>query len=100
MDKELFWHVFWNNLPSASVMVACTSLLWNMFRGFKLDIKNDIAAFKAESDRKWEANERKWEANERKWESNERKWEAINSRLDNTYSLILEEIRSRKQEGK
>ena len=100
MSNELFWHIFWNNVPLMSFITVITSFLYNAQRNLRADIKHEIAVFKADSDRKWEANDLKWEANERKWESNERKWEAINSRLDNTYSLILEEIRSRKQEAK
>lgn len=110
MDKELFWHVFWNNVPLMSFITVLTSFFYNSQRNLRADIKQEIAVFTAESDRKWEANERKWEANERKWEANERKWdamtakmdakwEAVNQRLDNTYNIIVEEIRSRKEKN-
>ena len=71
-----------NNMVVLSFFLSITWYNYQFVKDLKVEIRSETAQFKdymAKSDAKWEAT---------------------NARIDNTYSLILEEIRSRKQEGK
>lgn len=63
-------------------------------------LDKEIAIARETQKRDQVANNQRFDAFNQRFDAFNQRFDAFNQRLDNTYNLILEEIRSRKREGK